>query len=562
MPTQYETCFAIRSAGDATGVRLLKDVTERILVELRSTSDAPTSNEGAPDLETGETANAGYARISAERVHPLHPEVRVRLEVSLCTNGDNLEAEFRSFFLAAPGVEPSNLSPGPPRLLQAITREFHCAIDHDSVTNDPVRVTGDEAESFAAEFILNPQRRLPILAVSEGRLGNSMVDPAAAQRTLLGVAIVASYDKDAANIMSQFVGKRLACYGGAIRMFWPGCKVNANERGPRIFYMPGKIQAKGASLLREMQQACIDGAPESDFDHLFSAARTGIILERNRQLETQQHQRSEESPGDTTELGNIRRELRKEQIAAREATRKWKSALAQVAKLEQELSEEKDRNENLYILQEEQAIELQPSNDRREGRRNLRAANKELRKKNQEQANTIARINEDNQFLRQELERMRVLETTPYEIRMDFPHPGNVTILNYALNLYRDPMRRFILDHLQADDEEGQKEILSYSIQFDFSRDALQSPASLIDVNDFHNVVSDNSPYFPNSRNLAQTLRDIKDIRNKAAHPPLGGVAAEFTQYGLRRIDEALKVIGAKHEQREVGSLIDRIEAN
>ena len=556
MSGQYETCFTISgNNGAAVGVNLLREVTERITSELLlSTVDA--TDEGAPDVETGATETAGYTHISAERNYPNSPEYRMRLEVRLCTKGDWLEVEVRSRFLSADGAEPPNLPAGPPRLLRAIAEGFPCSIGSDLLTYEPARITAANVESFASESILSPLRQLPVLAISEDNSGNHALDPSRAQRILAGVAAVAVCDKDAANTMSQHVGRSLACYNGAIRVFWPGCRFNANGSGPSLFYMLPTARAKGSGLLRELQQTCINNASESDFDSIFSGARVSVILERNRLLESQQRilsERSSEAP--TSEVGTLQRDLRRQEIAAREANRKWQNALATIANLEQELADTKANIEELSSLQ----LDVGKPQSERENTRKLRAENRELREKLEHLTETNARLNSDNQLLRQQDQRNRS-EGEAYVIRLDCPHPGNVTILNYALNLYRDPMRRYIIGNLDASDEDGLREILRMSVEIHPS--AKEKPEALIDVNDFHNIVTDNPTYFDNSRDLAWNLRQIRDVRNRAAHPPPEGIRDDFTQYGLARMSEALETIGARQELMEVVRLRDRIQSN
>ena len=84
----------------------------------------------------------------------------------------------------------------------------------------------------------------------------------------------------------------------------------------------------------------------------------------------------------------------------------------------------------------------------------------------------------------------------------------------------------------------------------------------MIDVNLFHNIVTDNRTYFEDSRNLAWNLRQIRDVRNRAAHPPPGGVSDDFMQDGLSRIAAALETIGARQELMEVVRLRDRVHSN
>lgn len=557
MPSEYETAFTINPAGPAAaGVTLLRQATERIKTELLSS--AAGADEEAPDIETGDTGSAAYTRISAERNYPGDARQRMRLEVRLCTRNDALDAEVRSRFLSPADAAPPNLLAGPPRLLQFIAAQFQCAIGPDTLTRQHRRIAPGEAETFARQSVLNPQRRLPILAISQDRQGRPPIDPDRAQTVLLGVATVAALDQDAPTALTRHItGRWFSAFNGAMQILWPGCRIDANGNGPRIHY-PANAAAHRppAELLRELQQACLDHAPESDFDSVFSDARVSVIMERNRLLETRQQTLDQQSPqASPSETDALKRDLRKQEIAAREAARKWHSAMTSVAKLEQELAAANNHIEELSAAQSP-TIESQ---DEKETIRQLRTENRELRKERDNFRETNGKLNDDNQLLRQQIRQSDHRQDARI-IRLDNPHPGNVTILNYAVNLYRDPMRRYIINNLDASDDDALREILRMSVEIHPS--AKEKPEALIDVNDFHNIVTANRPYFNNSRQLAWTLRQIKDIRNRAAHPPPDGIRDDFTQYGLARIAEALEAIGARQELMEITRLQTRIHPN
>ena len=557
MPAQYEICFTIRGGDGVGGVQLLREATERITGELVSSTADAAADEGAPDVETGATELSGYTRISAERNYPADPQYRVRLEVRLCTGGNgDLEAEVHSRFLSTTEAAPPELLAGPPRLFQFIMGEFQCAAGTEPLPWLHRYVARNDAESFACESVLNSQRRLPILALSEDRNGILALDPARAQRSLLGVASVAVLAPGAATELTRYLGRWFSSSSGALQILWPGSRVDTNGDGPRIFYFRDAAARKGVpELLRELQQVCICNAPESDFDSAFSEARVSVILERNRLLEAQQAVPAREDADQDSTLKSTKRELRKAQVAAGEDNRKWQNAMATVARLEQELAA---ANDVIAELSAPPSGTVEPQ-DEREITRQLRAETRELREERDKLRETNDRLNDDNQLLRQQ-ERQLSSVNDAYVIRLANPHPGNVTVLNHALNLYRDPMRHYIISNLGTSDEAGLKEILRMSVEFNPT--TRERPESLIDVNDFHNVVSDNRTYFEDRRNLAWNLRQIKDVRNKAAHPPPGGISDDYTQDGLTRIAEALDAIGANQEHVEVSRLRDKIHAN
>lgn len=560
MPAQYETCFAITGAnapgaGGQSGPELLREVVEYLRSELQAGPETES-----PDVETGATETAAYARLSAERPYPPAPQYRVRLEARLCTSGSGLEAEIQCRFLSADGAAPPDASAGPPRLLQSLMTRFQCSDGGVPWAGEILAITPGNARAVAAETILNPQRRRPILAISQDRRGQTAIAPETVRRALLGLATVARLQHEASSELTRYLGRWFSCANGDLQILWPGCSFEAAGAGPRVHYKAAAVREESiARWLREWQQICIDHAPESGFDLTFSNARTAVILERNRALESQL---SSPPPAaalpDAGELETLRRELRKQKIAAQESHRKWQNALGAAARLEQELAAEQDRSRPPEAAASSSET---PAGDDRELSRKLRAENRELRQERDELRKTNDRLNADNQLLRQQWQQA---QQTQGEIRPAYPHPGYVTLLNYALNLYRDPMRRYIIRNLGADDDWGLIEILRESVEFNAS--ALQQtalrPEALIDVNDFHNIIADNYIYFEDNRNLAWTLRQIRDVRNRAAHPPPGGISSEYAQDGLAHIIKALEVIDARPELLELRRLQERIHPN
>ena len=554
MPAQYETCFTVSGNNGTVGVNLLREVTERITGELLS-STADIADKGAPDVETGSTETAGYTRISAERNYPADLQYRVRLEVRLCTRGDEIETEIRSRFLSIDNAAPPDYLAGPPRLLRFITGEFQCSSGLEAVSPRFRRIVKTDVETFVEESVLNPQRHLPILAVTEDQRGVPILDPDALQRTVLGVASVALLEKAAATEMTRHLGHWFTSANGSIQILWPGCRPEANGEGPRIQYNKGVVARKNVSdLLRELQQACVSNAHESDFDSVFNDARISVVLERNRILEEQQTFDGGKGTSNDNEVADLKRKLRKEQLARREVNRRWQNALATVTQLEQEIAEAHNTIGELSAPQST----VPESQEEREITRKLRAENRQLRKEQSKLKEANTKLNDDNQALRQ---RERQSKSDFYIIRLVSPHPGNVTVLNYALNLYRDPMRNFIMRKLSANNEQELKEILYRSI--DLTKEPPGKPGvEIIDVNNFQDIVDSNREHFADAQSLSRKLNEIRVVRNRVAHPPPGGVKGDFTQDGLTAIAEALETIGATQEVMEVAGLRDRIYSN
>lgn len=568
MVTQYKANFIIDGDDAAgSGVERLRQVVSLVMEELQAATGAT-----APDLEQGATAAVGYAGISAERPYPVppgQPELSVRLEARFCAvadgagdgdagNRDAVAAQISTRFISADGSDPPELLAGPPRLLREIVQRFPCRNGISTVANAVARITAADVVAFTNAHILNPQRTLPILVITERPQGGTAIDPERALSLLLGVAQVAHFDASGPQ------GAVAPCYNGSVRMYWPP---DIQRQG---YY---SWNAAAALSLASLQRDCLATAPESDFDYRFSLARAEVILERNRQLESEQRQRSattppapdaaDVAPADA-EISRLRRELRRAELRGNEASRKLGLAQGKITQLQSELAAANAQNEyiNEYLADAADAALPETPDDtdeRRDAIRKLRAANRELREKDAQNAAAISRLNDESQSLKQELNQRRDGDRRDGAIKLTGGPADGVTALNHAVNIYRDRMRQFIVAGLRAEfgsDLANRLDGVVELTQYRTRELAAVNPQAFIDVDVFENVVGSYPECFGRS-GLAERLRDIRRIRNNAAHPPPQGIDGVSTQDGLRRIAETLSLIGAAPAESAVRDLID-----
>ena len=546
MPTQYETNFIVESRGDSAGVALLQSVVETIERELQS-------GDGAADyeLETNRSGSAGYAHFSGERSHPSFPAT-VRLETRLCTldGTADVAAQILTRFISADGVDLPDQPAGPPRLLDAITGHFQCRAGITEISSQPLELNEEDAEAFASERLFNSERKLPIFLITQ-----NSIDPVAAQWRLQGVAQVVHCIGDADQALLEHTG--ISTYGGAVRIYWPGCQPRQNPPPPagfRDFFMPN--DARRLSLY-EVQKACLADAPETDFDIRFNAARTTVILERNRQLEAEHRERDARSDSDNSAaMAELEKARRTAEVRSNELSRQLQAAQRNVEQLQRENAEAQEIIDGL----EEELDELsEPSGGvsgvGRDERSRLRHQYDELRSRMAEQEKTIARLNDENQLLRQR-ERTR-FDVGERSLPLRAGHIGNITTLNHALNIFRDPCRHFIVRKLRANYGDDLTDALGKSIEFrDNQRfNAMKRPESVFDVNDFSAIIGSNLECFENWQSLCRSMDDVRHIRNRAAHPPPEGFNEEWTQDSLRTIAETLETLGDESSAQGVAEI-------
>lgn len=187
--------------------------------------------------ESGAFEELAYQGFQIELPHGRNPDFHLRLDVKLSTEGGPVALKVQSAFMDTDGPPlPPELVAGPPRLVLDLFKVFECYNGPDRLSAIPVRLAPENAEDFASR-IFNPDRRLPILAVSENWRRQTPANPNWLQQLLAGVAEVVTYGSDTADELRGHVGFQLACFNGAMRIYQPGCSRD-DRREQHKFWMP------------------------------------------------------------------------------------------------------------------------------------------------------------------------------------------------------------------------------------------------------------------------------------------------------------------------------------
>jgi hypothetical protein len=126
-------------------------------------------------------------------------------------------------------VNPLEYDPKCPKvirdLLQKPERWFH-----GFTRVSPMRqLVGFEAGEALAAELKHPDRTIPFVAVSAD--GDVLALPALDQQLaydLGGIANVVRLDSDAAWALTDYLGKSLSCFSGAVRLYWPKLSIHDN----------------------------------------------------------------------------------------------------------------------------------------------------------------------------------------------------------------------------------------------------------------------------------------------------------------------------------------------
>lgn len=138
----------------------------------------------------------------------------------------------------------------------------------------------------------------------------------------------------------------------------------------------------------------------------------------------------------------------------------------------------------------------------------------------------------------------------------------NITVMNHALNLTRDPLRRYIVSQMssQFGVQTTEKLIATIDMRHNNSNKVKTQPEACLDINDFANIVSNYQQCFNRdgiqATELSRLFREMKSIRNRASHPPLDGIRREETIDKLQVVQQIMGYVGLSDHNNEINSLI------
>ena len=289
MAEYYRSVFSI-SQTDAGGARLLGSVRDAVREWVaddfgpRQLIDGESRKwtGGGGELSEIERRLDGESlatfRIKWERPDPDGEIERWRMSVRLATEGADVEAD-----IEVRGSESGQPAPRPeyvaalPSIPHKILDEFNCRMDGRRMIAVAKRIDDDaEASAFVENDLLNPNRRLPLVVVSQ----NASARGAGAdllQGRLLGLARVVWYDHNTAWRIARDMPRALRCYDGAIRLYAPGCSEDdvAQQNPYWLLEVSLRLQ-NGGKLWMLLRDECVNRVPRHTRRRLFSSVSDRI----------------------------------------------------------------------------------------------------------------------------------------------------------------------------------------------------------------------------------------------------------------------------------------------
>jgi hypothetical protein len=116
-----------------------------------------------------------------------------------------------------------------PGIVGSIVEDGGWSLGPTAIARAPLSVSGPVGGDDLIAALLRSDRTLPIVAISsqQGLLLHPDL-PARLAKELTGLALVTVADDDACWRLTTRLGKALSCYGGAVRLYWPGFRASDN----------------------------------------------------------------------------------------------------------------------------------------------------------------------------------------------------------------------------------------------------------------------------------------------------------------------------------------------
>jgi hypothetical protein len=140
-------------------------------------------------------------------------------------------------------IAPSQFEVWRPRLVRRLVDELPCKEHGRLLTASPQLLAVADVGQFVENELLSPARALPAILFSRDIWSEMYVaDPAATADAVVGLARVYFLtDKWAAFALTNDLGKTLSCFGGAVRIYWPGLTQTADPYSQPLF-LPDRIR--------------------------------------------------------------------------------------------------------------------------------------------------------------------------------------------------------------------------------------------------------------------------------------------------------------------------------
>ncbi|MEH2489418.1 hypothetical protein [Bradyrhizobium sp. AZCC 2230] len=175
-----------------------------------------------------------------------------------------------------------------PTLVRHILDDLSAEADGWQLTNSALKIEASDVLDFVNLLYL-PNRRLPVIAISEGVEGTTHVAPNELAQAIAGAAHIVHLSTEASWELTRIVTKRMSAFNGAVRMYAPGLKEDEEDpyQHPLWLLRPEDNGAFTKSLAsRVLPYAFLTSTEVDDFPR-FAALREAAAKQELRQRPAQ-----------------------------------------------------------------------------------------------------------------------------------------------------------------------------------------------------------------------------------------------------------------------------------
>ena len=170
-------------------------------------------------------------------------------------------------------------------LVGELAAAYDCRSGQTAVTAQHRDVTPQDLDDFVEASLLDPQRELPIVAVSENRNGELSLDPTEVQRRPAGLALVVTFGTDVSRELAQRIGRRSACYGGAVRVYRPNMN-RQDDPGRHRYWLGSQLEPGDFRIRNELLAHTARIAVEYEIDSVYDRLHERFRVDEMTRLRT------------------------------------------------------------------------------------------------------------------------------------------------------------------------------------------------------------------------------------------------------------------------------------
>jgi hypothetical protein len=121
-------------------------------------------------------------------------------------------------------LKPTPADPRPPRIVKDLIGKFDCYAFDKKLMTSCIIVTNNNLDDFVLNELLDSSRKIPTIIITpSNEICRPFTDPDSMARDLAGLATVAFIENiTATRMLSDRLGRRLGCFNGGVRIYWPG----------------------------------------------------------------------------------------------------------------------------------------------------------------------------------------------------------------------------------------------------------------------------------------------------------------------------------------------------